>query len=506
MKLNEKKKNTGYFAGIILFSINIVTSVILMISFISIDILPCKYLVPVIMILLLLTGLVFFTQVSGKGTNVGKLISIFMILAFIFITASLFKIHNMFLAISGPGAKIDLVSVVVLVEDPAEVIEDTSTYEFGIQKYIDRNNTDKTLKLISDKISCELKTVTFIDFNSQIEALYKKEAKAILLNEAFRDIINELMPDFNYRTKVLGYQEIETKIEIKPSDKTDNAARSIINVDSFIAYISGIDTYGTVSRTGRSDLNIIAAVNTAAKKILLINTPRDYYVSVPVDGGQMDKLTHAGIYGVDISMETLEQFYDIQIDYYVRINLTSLNDVVDALGGIDVESEYDFETVVDAIDASTGIIITPEYGYNAVEKYSFTKGINHLNGKAAMAFARERYAFAGGDNQRGRNQMLVIKAILNKASSPSVVSGIGAIIDTVSKNFETNMSSGEIYNMIKMQMNDGASWDIMMYNVKGTGDSRTTYSAGNQRLYVMIPDEETVIEAREKIMEVMDNK
>ena len=438
----------------------------------------------------------------------------------------LFKIQNMILEISDAEAKVDLVSVIVLNENPAGIVEDALDYNFGIQKLLDRNNTNMTLQITEEKYKCQLKTISFIDFYSQVEALYRGKVQAILINEAFREIIKEIVPDFDERTKLLGNQQIETKIEMKYTNdmgnKTDannddavvnenyadkNEGKDIQTYDeAFMVYISGIDTYGTISHTSRSDLNIIAAVNTSAKKVLLTSTPRDYYVMIPVDGGQMDKLTHAGIYGVDISVETLEKLYDIQIDYYVRINLTSLNDVVDALGGIDVESEYAFETVVDAIDASTGIIIKSEHGYNTVEKYSFSKGLNHLNGKAAMAFARERYAFAGGDNQRGRNQMLVIKAILNKAVSPAIIPNIGDIIDTVSKNFETNMSSGEITSLIKMQMNDGSSWDIIMYNVKGTGDSRATYSAGKQKLYVMVPNQSTVDEASEKMMEVLRNK
>lgn len=282
---------------------------------------------------------------------------------------------------------------------------------------------------------------------------------------------------------------VDVKIETENETETESESEAVLidsdkklTKDVFAVYISGIDTYGSISTTSRSDVNIIATVNTNTKQILLTSTPRDCYVMLPVKDGQMDKLTHAGIYGVDVSIGALENLYDISIDYYIRINFTTLIDMVDALGGITVYSEFAFNT----------------------EEYSFSKGENQLSGKEALTFARERYAFANGDKQRGENQMQVIKAMINKAMIPAIIQNAGYIIDTISKNIETNMDTSEITNLINMQMNDGAYWNIFMGSVEGTDDLRITYSGGSQKLYVMIPDQDSVCEAKKMMHQVME--
>ncbi|MDF2948225.1 MAG: LytR family transcriptional regulator [Sedimentibacter sp.] len=270
--------------------------------------------------------------------------------------------------------------------------------------------------------------------------------------------------------------------EVKSEEKNISDKRILFPKDSFLVYISGIDSYDLSLKSGRSDVNIIAAVNTKTRRILLTSTPRDYYVKLQIAGGQMDKLTHAGIYGVEESIQTLEKLYDISIDYYVRVNFKMLVDLVDAMGGITVKSEYAFDS----------------YGF------SFIKGENQLSGDEALVFVRERYALAEGDNQRIENQMLVIKALIVKATSAAILINAGEIIKTVSKNLETNMTPDEIASLIKMQMSERPSWEIEMNRVKGKGDMRTTYSGGNQELYVMIPNQDSVNEAKEKITDVIE--
>lgn len=269
--------------------------------------------------------------------------------------------------------------------------------------------------------------------------------------------------------------------KIKSEDKNIADDSSMLPKDSFLVYISGIDSLDSTFRSGRSDVNIIAAVNTRTRKILLTSTPRDYYVELQIGGGQMDKLTHAGIYGVEESIQTLEKLYDISIDYYVRVNFKMLVDLVNALGGITVESEYAFDR----------------------GKFSFIQGENQLNGAEALVFVRERYALAEGDNQRIENQMQVIKALIIKSTSAAILKNADEIIKTVSKNLETNMTPDEITSLIKMQMTEKPSWEIEMNRVKGKGDIKTTYSGGNQELYVMIPNQDSVNEAKEKITDVL---
>jgi LCP family protein required for cell wall assembly len=203
-----------------------------------------------------------------------------------------------------------------------------------------------------------------------------------------------------------------------------------------------------------------------------------------MDGGSMDKLTHTGIYGVGVSIKALEKLYNISIDYYVRVNFSSFIYMVDLLGGITVNSDYAFKS----------------------GNYSFNEGENKLNGKEALAFVRERYAFSNGDIQRGENQMQVIKSLFNKALSPTNLLKSYEIVETICRSIETNMLSNEMKALIKMLINDGTSYNIIMYSVKGTGDKAITYSGGNEELYVMIPDEKSIIEAKNNIKKIINKQ
>lgn len=292
------------------------------------------------------------------------------------------------------------------------------------------------------------------------------------LSYSSNEIVENINQNQNYvGTKILtdneNYENDENKEEMKCN---------------YTLYISGIDTYGDISQKSRSDVNIIASINTDTRNILLTSTPRDYYVKIPMKGGVKDKLTHAGIYGVDVSIKTLENLYDISIDYYIRINFTTFINIIDLLGGITVYSEYDFIS----------------------GNYSFNKGYNELNGEDALVFVRERYAFSNGDNQRGKNQMQVIKAIIDKAFSPTVIIKSSDIINTISKALETNMNSNEIKYFIKLILKDKTKYNIEMNNVKGADGKALTYSSGNKELYVMIPDIKSVNEAKLKMKKVMN--
>jgi LCP family protein required for cell wall assembly len=248
--------------------------------------------------------------------------------------------------------------------------------------------------------------------------------------------------------------------------------------------ISGIDVNGPISTTSRSDVNILMTVNPLTHKILLTTTPRDYYVYIPeISGDMRDKLTHAGIYGVKTSMRTLEELYGIKISDYVRINFDSLINLVDALGGVDVDSEYDFES----------------YGFQ------FHKGINHLDGEQALAFSRERYAFSSGDNQRGQNQMLVLTAILDKLQSPALLKNPSGVLEVMGSSMQTSFTTDQITELISWQLDNGQGWEIERQAVTGTGDSQQTFSMKGTDLYVMWPDEEAVSEAAAKIAETMAN-
>ena len=261
-----------------------------------------------------------------------------------------------------------------------------------------------------------------------------------------------------------------------------------ITKEPFVVYLSGVDTRGELTEKARSDVNILAAVNPETKQVVLINTPRDYYVDLAGTNSK-DKLTHAGLYGVQTSMDTLGNLYGVDVQHYIRINFAGFINIVDALGGVDVYSDQAFTSVG-----------SPGY----YDPTTFAEGWNHLDGKSALAFARERHAFASGDIQRGINQMKVIDAMMNKIKSPTVLMSFSKLMDAVSDCFVTSLSQEQISALVRMQLASLSDWDIQSYAVTGTsGKSSQCYSAKGQSLYVMKPDENSVNQAKELIASVL---
>lgn len=314
-----------------------------------------------------------------------------------------------------------------------------------------------------------------------------------MLNEGYIALLKnmEQYADFSDRTRILYEFTTESDVEaIEPNP--------LITREPFVVYCSGIDSrYTDVSITSLSDVNILAVVNPESHQILLLNTPRDYYVPMVSEpyAGERDKLTHAGARGISESMAVLSQLYGIEATYYIRVNFTGLIDIVDALGGVDVISPMDFTT------RSMQIVTGGSY-----RPYSFTEGLNHLSGEEALAFSRERYAFADGDNQRGKNQMAVIRGIVNKATSAQILSSYNDVLNAVEGCFITNMPYEDISALVKMQLRDMSGWDITTYAVSGAGDYQLCASTGSQELWVMWPDDEMIATAKSLIQQVVNGE
>lgn len=254
--------------------------------------------------------------------------------------------------------------------------------------------------------------------------------------------------------------------------------------ESFVIYISGIDVFGDVSTQSRSDVNLLMAVNRSTGKILLLNTPRDYYVELPISEGQRDKLTHAGIYGVEVSKGAMEMLYGVPADYYARLNFSSFETIIDALGGIEVYSEYDF----------------------VAQGFTFTQGMNTLNGAQALAFVRERKSFAEGDIQRGKDQMEMLKSLIARLGTFDGVNSFAAVYDQVAPVVETNVTKDMLLALAAEQIVQGRNWDIETYYVTGTDGSEVTYSIPGASAYVMIPNEDEVAEGTAKLKAVLEGK
>ena len=468
-KMNKKQKKKRNLSGIILTILQGIISLGFIGTLISIDMLPVKYLAVVIGIIVLLFLITLLSQRSKKGRRItGKIFSIILIILLAFGSFYVGKIDGAVGTVTGGTHKIDNMVVAVLADDPAETITDAKDYLFAVQYQVRADDVRNVVEAVNQELDTEIETKEYQSVQEQAGALLDGTVKAIVYNEGYNGVLEEVYEDFESQIKVIYQYQIRTKL---PTTVTEVSKEFSITEDCFSVYISGIDVYGPISTNSRSDVNIIATVNPTTHQILLTTTPRDYYVTIPeVSGGQRDKLTHAGIYGVDASIATLENLYDTKIQFYARVNFTSVIEIVDQLGGVDVYSEYAFDN----------------------GSVSVQQGMNHFNGKQALAFSRERYQLPGGDNQRGKNQQAVIVAIIKKMISPQMLINASGIIDSVSGNVETNMSADQIQELIKMQLDQGGAWNIYSVAATGTGDSNYTYSMPGRLLYVMNPNQESV--------------
>lgn len=488
-KLNKKKivhflksKKCGYILAAIQFTITVLLLGIL----IYLNMVPEKYFLILTAILVLLTVYIVFTQSSKKFRTFGKILAIVFIVIFSVGTGMLFRASGVLNSITGADKKTDIISVYVMATNPAQTLKDTAEYNYGILTTLDRENTDSCISYVNKKIDSTISTTEFADTQSLVEALYTGNIQAIILNEAFISTIEEIETEkdvFPYRyfhsdTKKLSSKNITTQID---KSNTTNVVK-----EPFMLYLSGIDVTGSISATSRSDVNIIAVVNPTTYQILLLSTPRDYYVPTTVSGGAKDKLNHAGLFGVDCSMGTLDMLYDIKINYYFRVNFTGFVDVIDALDGITVHSDYDFVTT---------------HGGDHIKV-----GNNNLNGNAALGFARERYAFAAGDRQRGKNHMEVITAVIKKLASPAILNNYSNLMSGLEGSFETSLSSSDISSLVKLQLDKMPSWNIVSYSVNGSGDNQTTYSMPRFTAWVMQPNDTYIQNAKILINQVFSGE
>ena len=304
-----------------------------------------------------------------------------------------------------------------------------------------------------------------------------KEQELVFMSRTLYTMMSEKPYQIDDDTKIID--------KIKVYKKIDEIKKKTNSLDEpFHIYISGTDSAGTISDMARSDVNMIVTVNPKTNQILLTSIPRDYYVTLHTSGVK-DKLTHAGVYGLSESIMTIQDLLEIEIPYYVHVNFTTLIQLVDAIGGIDVVSDTTFQT----------------HGMGV--KYTFYAGVNHLDGKRALAFSRERKSFADGDKKRVQNQQKVLEAILNKAmSSTSILTNYTQILNTLQSSFQTNFTQQDMTYFIKKQLNDMKPWTITMIHLDGTSSYQNTYTYGSQKLYVMLPDMNSILQAKENIKQV----
>lgn len=348
----------------------------------------------------------------------------------------------------------------------------TSTDESNINALIANIKSEKGVELTVDPVD---------SYQSAYENLINGSSQAMVLNSSYSSLLELSYNDYESNLKTIYTYKIKKAIE----DTAKTTDKNVFNI-----YISGIDTSGAVSTVSRSDVNLILTVNMNTHKILMTTTPRDSYVRIP-DGGadQYDKLTHAGIYGIETSVKTLENLYDIPINYYARLNFTSFVKLINALGGVTVYNDQAFTSL---------------HG-----NYNFGVGnINLTSGEEALGFVRERYSLEHGDYDRGNNQLKVIQAVVEKLTSFQSVSNYSDVISTLQDSIQTNMPLNTMMSLVNEQLDSGKTFIFSSQEVTGTGSTGqlTSYAMPNASLYMIQLDDASVAKASQAIKNVMEGK
>ena len=490
----RKRTGADHFGLFTLFLL-LAASLDLYIRLMATGMLSNLYLIILMVVLIVLNAVSVIVQLPLRRNKAGKLImgivSLLLSGAMLYGVVAVNSVQSALSKIVGKMTETEITEVRVMNDNPATSMGDTRGYTFGYIADADTKNTQSILDEISKSFGT-IKSKGYDSMTALADALYDDEVDAILINQGYVDLLTEKdgYTDFRDQTRVL--YTYTTTHEVDPI-----VPNTSITKEPFVVYCSGIDArVDDISAKSRSDVNILAVVNPTTKQILLVNTPRDYYLPL-ARNGELDKLTHAGLYGIDESMKVLGNLYGVQADYYVRVNFAGLVKIVDALGGVDIESDANFSCVPMETPDGNG-----DYTY---QKYSFTKGINHVNGSQALAFARERKAFADGDNRRGQHQMTVIKAIVNKACSSAVLTKYQELLKAASDAFITNMPYADISSLVQMQLGDMADWNITTYAVSGEGSTEYCYALGD-KAWVMIKDSSKVNTAKNMIQQVINGE
>lgn len=508
------------FAAII-FAAQALFSAGLCIKAFSLGMIPEKYLLGLaiaLWFLLMLTALLVFV---GAGRSLSMPLIIKRSAAVILAAVICFLSFTGYRALSSVRTAVDEVTTVneasgempaatmnlyVIAKDRAKTAADCRSYVIGTAIGENARYSKAALNKMSAETGTAVQSREYGSEEELIGALYRGKVQALMINSAKAEVLTETVEFQGFIGKarlIREYDITDADLEFIPGgserDDTepsgtkatnpvqgDTAVEGGITTTPFILYISGSDTRDKKFKTSRSDVNILMVINPKTKQILLLNTPRDYYIPNPKSHeGERDKLTHLGLYGVDCSMQGLGDLYGCTVNYSAQINFTGLETLVDELGGITVDNPREF---------------------SVVNGYHYKKGKITLNGKEALAYARERHAFASGDNMRGQNQMRIITAIINKATSSKskVLMNYSGILNALSGMFKTSLPSSDIEKLVKMQLNDKAQWNIKTYAVTGRDGSETTYSSPKYKAYVMWPDDKSVATGAGKIKMVMN--
>lgn len=482
VKKKLKKSVIFRFIAIICMILSLVSFVLLY----RIGVLPWKYLFLIMGVIVFLNFIMYRFLVSKKWQKrmIGSVLCILFSCAFgVGIFYELTTL-NFFEKAFQSKEKIENYQVLVLNSSNYGSLREFKNGKIGVP----RTNFSEGAKLLQAEVKSRTSlTLQETDNSTLVDSLLNKNLRVIVMEETQKNLFCEINDEFKENIKVLETIPIKIKNTKKVKDTK-------ITKQPFSIYVSGSDDYGAVNQVSRSDVNMIVTVNPLTHQILLTSIPRDYYVSLEGLDDAKDKITHASLYGIDTSVKTLEKLLDISIDYYLKINFSSLVNLVEAVDGIEVESEEAF--VAHYYDEPLESWVS----------YSFQKGLNHLNGKQALAYSRERKSFVLGDRTRAYHQQQVLSALIKKVASPTILKNYTMILNALDGSFDTDLSFEEIMSFIQKQIDTGADWNISSIVLEGSDANKHVYSMSGVTTYVMIPSEESIEDAKENIKKIVTTK
>ena len=484
-KKRKKKKNHILFYKIVAFLLIIISVVTCSYTIIE-EIVSLYTMIPIMLggvVGVILITLILNSRLRCWVKNVITFLTfIVMILEILFLVygTSLLKFAS---SITDTGLRVETYGVYVKNSSMYSDIKDLNDKTLSYLYIPNDVETKETLNKIDEKEGINIDVDSKDTLEELLDYLLEDSTDAIFMNTSFESIAKEEYPEKYHELKCIYTIDKVNYVKTEKSEKN-------ITKDTFAVYISGIDTSGKVASSARSDVNIIMVVNPTTHQVLLINTPRDYYVPLHTSG-KNDKLTHAGLKGIEESANTLADLYDVKTDYYVRVNFTSFIKVINSLGGITVNVSKSF--------------CEQDSKRNFENQICLKKGTQTLTGEQALAYARHRKTLSKGDMSRGENQMDIIEAMLKKAMSPAILKNYSSIISALSGNVVTNMTSDEMINFAKMQVSKNPSWDFHMVSATGTSGMRVCAALG-VKASVVVPDETSVLAIKNAVKNVYADK
>ena len=475
---------SAVMAGLVLMAVQLILTVLFIILSINLGIFPIWVMIILILVSLGALAGVFYLEISRKKflKILGIVISGVLVVMLGFSSFVEIRADSLLSKLTGIAYSVSTMKVAVMADDPAESLSDAADNTFGTISTLENEKFLLAMEHVNNEAGKTVDTYDCSNIRELYEAFFKtKSCNAILYDSSFDDIFEETDPDFFNKVKIIAEFTVKVKVENSASTNAD-----VLN-KPFTIWISGNDEWSdTVDIDGRSDVNILCTVNPVARQVLLVTVPRDYYVSFPtVSDDEKDKLTHCGIYGISAQMSTAANLFNLEsIDYFVRINFSSLMYIVDAIDGIDLYNDYEFSCTYEDID--------------------YPEGDLHLNGWQALWYARERKALSGGDLERGVHQMQVIEAMIDKLCSSASITHFNALMEALSDFAITNMSDSDIQTIIQDQLQKGSSWDILKYQMTGEESYQPSYAAGGQELYVIVPYQESIDYASALVQDMLD--